>query len=155
ASLAGWAAWAGPLAPQAGGGRREIDQSPDDRLRGDFDGRVVCLQTKIDPERSDEPKADDLPDDFPAFVVKTVPKLGDLDVDPETTTEIRVTFSRPMKDQSWSWTQGNVYAFPEVTGKIHYLPDKRTCVMPVKLEPGNTYVMGINGGRSENFKDEK
>ena len=66
--------------------------------------------------------------------------------------EIRVTFSKPMMDKTWSWTQGNVYSFPESTGPIHYLADKRTCVMPVKLEPGKTYVMGINGGRFENFK---
>ena len=76
-----------------------------------------------------------------------------MDVDPATVKEIRVTFSKPMMDKSWSWTQGNVYSFPETTGPIHYLADKRTCVMPVKLEPGKTYVIGINGGRFNNFKD--
>ena len=97
--------------------------------------------------------APDLPADFPAFVVETQPKLGDVDVDPATVKEIRVTFSKPMVDKSWSWTQGNVYSFPESTGPIHYMADKRTCVMPVKLEPNKTYVIGINGGRFNNFKD--
>jgi len=46
-----------------------------------------------------------------------------------------------------------VYSFPESAGEPHYLPDRRTCVIPVKLEPGKTYVMGINGGRFNNFKD--
>jgi hypothetical protein len=58
-----------------------------------------------------------------------------------------------MTDKSWSWTQGNIYSFPESAGPIRYLPDRRTCVMPVKLEPGKTYVIGINGGRFNNFKD--
>lgn len=152
ASLAGWAAWAGQPAPQAGGGRREGDQPPSDRLRGDFDGPAIKKLRRVSDKSKDKPAAK-LPDDFPAFVVETVPRRGDVDVDAETVKEIRVTFSKPMMDRSWSWTRGNVYSFPEGTGEVHYLPDKRTCVMPVKREPGKTYVIGINGGRFENFRD--
>ena len=86
------------------------------------------------------------------MVVAIEPKVGANDVDPAV-GEIRVTFSKKMADQSWSWTEGNRYAVPAPNGKIHYESDMRTCVMPVKLEPGKTYVLGINSERFRNFKD--
>jgi RNA polymerase sigma factor (sigma-70 family) len=149
ATLAGWVAWAGPSGPGQDAGRpgKQGDKQAV-APRGDFDTKVVSLRR----DKQETKPAAELPADFPAFVVETQPKLGATDVDPATVKEIRVTFSKPMMDKSWSWTQGNVYAFPASTGPIHYLPDQRTCVMPVKLEPGKTYVMGINGGRFENFK---
>jgi RNA polymerase sigma-70 factor (ECF subfamily) len=89
----------------------------------------------------------------PPKVVSTVPENGATDVDPGL-TEIRVTFNKDMHDGSWSWTQRSDDSFPEVTGKIHYRADKRTCVLPVKLEPGKTYWIGLNSERFHNFKDE-
>lgn len=86
-------------------------------------------------------------------VVKTVPENGAEDVDPNL-TEITVTFSKDMHDGSWSWTQRSDDTFPQTTGEIHYLKDKRTCVLPVKLEPGKTYYIGINSERFRNFKDQ-
>lgn len=87
----------------------------------------------------------------PAVVVKSEPAADATDVDPGL-TEIRVTFNKDMRDGSWSWTQRSDEAYPEVTGKPHYV-DKRTCVLPVKLEPGKTYFIGINSSRFGNFKD--
>jgi RNA polymerase sigma factor (sigma-70 family) len=95
-----------------------------------------------------------VPDDLPPVVVNIEPKVGAIDVDPAL-GEIRVTFSKKMMDRSWSWTEGNVYAVPKSNGKIHYEADHRTCVMPVKLEPGKTYVLGINSERFRNFKDSR
>jgi RNA polymerase sigma-70 factor (ECF subfamily) len=89
---------------------------------------------------------------LPPVVVNIEPNVGDDDADPEL-REIRVTFSKEMTDRSWSWTEGNVYSVPKLDGKIHYESDKRTCVMPVKLEPGKTYVMGINSERFRGFQD--
>ena len=61
-----------------------------------------------------------------------------------------------MTDKSWSWPTGNKYAAPKVEGgKIHFEPDGRTCVMPVKLEPGKTYVIGVNSERFHGFQDEQ
>jgi RNA polymerase sigma-70 factor (ECF subfamily) len=94
-----------------------------------------------------------IPDDLPPVVVAVEPKLGATDVDPGV-KEIRVTFSKKMTDGSWSWTEGTKYATPKLDGKIHYEADERTCVMPVTLEPGKTYVLGINSERFRNFKDQ-
>jgi RNA polymerase sigma-70 factor (ECF subfamily) len=87
----------------------------------------------------------------PPVVVKSVPEAGSDDVDPAT-TEIRVTFSRPMQDGSWSWPTASKETFPKTEGKPRYLDDKRTSVLPVKLEPGRTYAIWLNSQRFRNFK---
>lgn len=90
-------------------------------------------------------------DRAPPVVIETHPSLGAVGVDPSE-TEIRVTFSKEMLDRSWSWCQTE-HPFPESTGPIHYLDDRRTCVMPVKLKPDTEYVVSINSQRFDNFKD--
>jgi hypothetical protein len=85
-------------------------------------------------------------------VIKTIPKNGGTDVDPSL-GEIRVSFSRPMLDKSWSWSYEDKDTFPEVTGESHYTDDGTTCVLPVKLQPGKQYVIWINTARLKNFKD--
>jgi RNA polymerase sigma-70 factor (ECF subfamily) len=85
-------------------------------------------------------------------VVKTIPEAGTSEVDPKL-TEIKVTFSKDMLDASWSWVQLSKESFPNLDGKPKYLKDKRTCVLPVKLEPGHTYALWINDDRFDNFKD--
>jgi len=90
---------------------------------------------------------------MPPSVVKTVPQAGDTAVD-SATKEIRVTFSKDMlTDRMWAVVQTSKETFPTVDGKIHYLDDKRTCVIPVKLEPGKTYVLWFNRGRFNSFRD--
>src|SRR3954452_270187 len=88
----------------------------------------------------------------PPVVVKTVPAAGADDVDPKL-TEIKVTFSKDMEDETWSWTTLSKESFPKLAGKPKYLKDKRTCVLPVKLEAGKTYAIWVNSEKFENFKD--
>jgi RNA polymerase sigma-70 factor (ECF subfamily) len=52
--------------------------------------------------------------------------------------------------KGFSWTGGPPY-FPETTGKPEWL-DARTCVLPVKLESGKFYRLGINSTSHKNFK---
>src|SRR5215471_300226 len=81
-------------------------------------------------------QADDVTlESAPPVVVKTVPEAGKADVDPKL-AEIKVTFSKDMQDGSWSWTTLSKESFPKMDGKPKYLTDKRTCVLPFKLEPG-------------------
>ncbi len=90
---------------------------------------------------------------MPPSVIKTVPPAGATDVDPEL-KELTFTFSKPMMDGNWSACQISDDTFPKPgDGEMHYLPDKRTCVMPVKLEPGKTYVIWLNRGQFQNFRD--
>src|SRR4051812_46557008 len=71
----------------------------------------------------------------PPVVVRTVPEAGAGNVDPGT-KEIRVTFSRPMQDGSWSWSTASKETFPQTTGKPRYLEERRTGVLPVKMGRG-------------------
>lgn len=90
---------------------------------------------------------------LPPVVVKTMPQSGDTEVDPAT-KEIYVTFSKPMTDGSWSWSQLSKESFPALAGKPHYLKDGKTCVLPVKLQPGKTYAIWLNSQKFRNFKDQ-
>jgi len=88
----------------------------------------------------------------PPVVVKTVPVAGSANVDPGL-SELRVTFSKPMEDGSWSWSTWGEDTFPEMTDKPHYLKDGRTCVLPVKLQPDKFYATWLNSSKFRNFKD--
>jgi hypothetical protein len=79
----------------------------------------------------------------PPVVVKTVPEGGSIAV-PSGETEIRVTFSKQMRDGSWSWSTAWKDSTPGMIGKPFYDADKRTCVIKVKLEPGKAYGYWIN-----------
>jgi RNA polymerase sigma-70 factor (ECF subfamily) len=91
---------------------------------------------------------------LPAVVVKTEPQAGLRNVDPNI-SEIRVTYSKKMLNKSWSWGQISDDTFPQTAGEPHYERDGKTCVLPVKLEPGRTYVLQLNSlkGTFANFKD--
>jgi Big-like domain-containing protein len=87
----------------------------------------------------------------PPVVVATEPRAGQSDVAPGT-AEIRVTFSRPMKNGSWSWVKLSDASFPKTTGEPRFLEDQRTCVLPVSLEPGKSYAIWLNKPPYENFQ---
>ena len=93
---------------------------------------------------------------MPPSVVKTVPQAGQTDVHPSL-DQIRVTFSKDMlTDRMWSVVQVSKEHFPKVRKDakgVHYLDDKRTCVIPVDLEAGQTYVVWFNQGRYNSFRD--
>ena len=89
----------------------------------------------------------------PPVIVATVPQAGSADVDAAATTELKVTFSKDMEPGNFSWVQYGKDTFPKTAGKAHFLDDKRTCVLPVKLEPGHPYVIWLNQGRFNAFSD--
>ena len=71
------------------------------------------------------------------------------DVDP-TIKELRVTFNVPMA-AGFSWTGGGP-EFPKTTGKPRWTADRKTCVLPVKLQPGSNYRLGLNSPSFKNFQ---
>ena len=90
---------------------------------------------------------------FPPVVVQSFPVSGDQSVDPSI-REIRVTFSKDMMThEMWSFVYAKPAAFPKVSGAARYLDDKRTCVLPVSLEPGKTYGIWINSQKHDSFRD--
>ncbi len=91
-------------------------------------------------------------DSMAPVVVKTVPEAGTKDVAPGE-MEIRVTFSKDMMDQSWSWPSAWKDSSPDGVEKPHYEADHKTCVLKVKLEPNKTYGYWINSQSFHNFKD--
>ena len=93
-------------------------------------------------------------DSIAPVVVKTVPEAGTKNVAPGE-MEIKVTFSKEMTDQSWSWSTAWQDSTPESIGKPHYDADHKTCVLKVKLEPNKTYGWWINSPRFHGFQDKQ
>ena len=85
-------------------------------------------------------------------VVETYPLSGAKDV-PTGETEVRVRFSKPMTDGSWSWSTAWENSTPDFIGSPHYEADGKTCVVKVKLEPGRAYGFWLNSEQFQNFKD--
>ncbi len=91
---------------------------------------------------------------LPPVVVKAVPDSGSKDVSPGI-VEIKVTFSKEMADNSWSWSSAWKDSTPELIGKPRYEADHKTCVIKVKLEPGKTYGYWINSQKFTGFRDKQ
>ncbi len=81
-------------------------------------------------------------------LVSTTPAIGAVEVEPGL-TEIRVSFDQDMRG-GFSWTGGGE-VYPETSGKPRWV-DKRNCVLPVKLEAGRYYRLGINSKSHKNFR---
>lgn len=89
----------------------------------------------------------------PPRIVATSPKVGETEVKPDI-AEITVTFDRDMQS-GFSWT-GGPPDFP--TGPEGQKPrwrDKRTCVLPVKLEAARYYRVGINSTSYQSFRSSE
>ncbi len=89
----------------------------------------------------------------PPVVVETFPVSGAQDVAPGE-VEIRVRFSKPMSDGSWSWSTAWEDSTPESVGAPHYLDDHRTCVVKVRLAAGKSYGWWLNSEKFKNFRDQ-
>ena len=90
----------------------------------------------------------------PPKIVSTIPAMGAANVNPSL-SEISVTFDRDMNTGGFSWTGGGPQ-FPTIPdGKRPKWLNNRTCVLPVKLEPGHKYRVGINAPSFKNFKSAR
>lgn len=86
----------------------------------------------------------------PPRVVSSTPKVGDTEVDPAL-SEITVKFDRDMAG-GFSWTGGGPEYPPGREGLKPRWLDKRTCILPVKLEAARFYRVGINSTSFRNFR---
>lgn len=110
---------------------------------------AVCVLRLDAGQAGEKPSVQTLP----PVVVKTVPVSGDTRVDAAKTKEVRVTFSKQMIDGNFSFVQISDATMPKSTGKIRFTGDGKTCILPVDLEAGRTYVLWINSQKYGNFKD--
>jgi hypothetical protein len=88
------------------------------------------------------PNALDALSPAPPVVVATVPESGAANVDPAL-TEIRITFSKPTRDYKLDWSKWRDAKFPDNIGPIGFVNDKRTCIIPVRLQAGEVYAIWI------------
>ena len=114
---------------------------------------LLLLALALSPRGAVQAAEADLLQTAPPVVVATRPQAGAIDVAPGA-SEIRVTFSKPMQDGSWSWVKAADATFPKMTGQPHFTADGRTCVLPVLLEPAKTYVIWLNHAAYQNFQDQ-
>jgi len=86
-------------------------------------------------------------------VVSLEPKNGASDVDPKL-GEIKATFDIPM-GSGYSWTGGGP-SFPKIIDgkKPSWSSDAKTCTLPVSLEPGRDYQLGLNSASHNDFQSK-
>jgi RNA polymerase sigma-70 factor (ECF subfamily) len=83
-------------------------------------------------------------------IVSCSPARAATEVDPGL-KEITVTFDQDM-EEGMSWTGGGPELPPTPEGQKAHWRDKRTCVLPVKLQGGYHYRIGINSVSYRNFR---
>jgi len=84
-------------------------------------------------------------------VVATSPKALADDV-PVSLKSISVTFDQEMMEKSWSWVQISKETYPRMTGQPSYDKARKTCTLPVRLEPGKVYWLGVNSEEHQFFQ---
>ncbi len=101
---------------------------------------TLGLVTLTDAQTSGKRSAPGAAGGPPPNIVATSPAVGATDVDPGL-TEITVTFDQDMGG-GFSWTGGGPDYPPTPEGQKAQWQDKRTCVLPVKLEAGRLLSRG-------------
>ncbi len=102
---------------------------------------------KLKGEDSTSATSDGIP-----VIVSTTPQAFQNSVSTGLKT-IEVTFDEEMMDRSWSWTGGDD-TYPKTTGEPRYDRSRKTCRLPVDLEPGRVYWVGINSASYKNFRNK-
>ena len=85
----------------------------------------------------------------PPRVIETVPEDGQQDVDPRL-KQIRISFDQDMGRGRSICGGGPTY--PKTVGKPRWI-NRRTIVLPVRLEPNRDYGLSVNSRSFKNFKN--
>lgn len=106
------------------------------------------------PVQSSAPAMETPPSSPPGTpaIVSLDPPNGATNVSPGK-REIRATFNMPM-GAGFSWTGGGP-TFPGAPNqKPYWTPDRKTCVLPIALQPNSSYRLGLNSPSFKNFRSE-
>ena len=87
-------------------------------------------------------------DSYPPVVVATVPANGDLAVDPSL-ARIEVSFSRPMRGESWSWVAWEGFGFPAMPSAPAFTSPTDHAAEEIGLEAEEGYLVWFNGPEGE------
>jgi beta-lactamase regulating signal transducer with metallopeptidase domain len=86
------------------------------------------------------------------WVISYSPRVGETEADPAL-TELTFTFDREMaEDISWMRRTNGAYFPPTPEGQQANWRDRRTCVLPVKLEAAQYYRVEINRTDQQDFR---
>ena len=85
-------------------------------------------------------------------VIRSLPICGAELVDPNI-QELSVTFDHALVEGQWSWAPSPGGIVPVVSGAPHFLADRRTWVLPVRLQPNTAYALALNYGKERKFRD--
>jgi beta-lactamase regulating signal transducer with metallopeptidase domain len=110
---------------------------------------ALGLATLTDAQTSGKSSAPEAAGGQAPNIVATSPAVGATDVDPGL-TEITITFDQDM-GAGFSWTGSGPDHPTSPEGQKAQWRDKRTCVLPVKLEAAHFYRVGINSKSYQNF----
>jgi RNA polymerase sigma-70 factor (ECF subfamily) len=110
--------------------------------------RITRIELVFDKTLSEQAKSPSRP--VAPRVVATNPPAGAIEVHPELKS-ITVVFDRDMSG-GFSFTGGGP-DYPEIPGgKGPVWQDRRTCVLPVRLQAAHYYRVGINSKSHQNFR---
>ena len=89
-------------------------------------------------------------------IVSADPGFWSVGVSPAAQDRISLTFDKPMRPGFSSWAGRNSIT-PELNSPATSSEDRRTFILPVKLQPAKVYVFGLNekGIRGIGFQDDK
>ena len=100
-------------------------------------------------ESGKKPESSTQKPEYPT-IVNIVPAIGATDVSSDL-KEIKVKFDRKMHT-GMSWTGGPSDFPPMDDSRKAQWVDDQTCILPVKLEKGSYYRLGLNSKSYQNFK---
>lgn len=83
-------------------------------------------------------------------IVRMEPASDAVDVDAKSTTQLCVSFDRPMRDTSWSFCGGGP-SFPTLRGKPRWETTTKI-VVDVELEPDHEYRLSLNCASAQGFR---
>ncbi|MBU1221936.1 Ig-like domain-containing protein [Myxococcota bacterium] len=107
---------------------------------------TACKGSKSDTKKTEKvPVTASIPN-----VVAVFPQNSATTVNADV-KELKVTFSEEM-DGGISFVKEKDDTFPQITGKHIWDKTRKTVTLPVKLQPGKSYLIWLNSEKFKNFK---
>jgi len=123
-------------------------------FRSAKDGSPVTPQLIVfttGSERTQSQPAQTVTSSPPVIVLRTFPENDAKNVDPKTEF-IRVRFSRAVSSEDYAFVESDKGEKIVPAGEPRFEDGNTLCILPVKLQPGTTYAVGINSDKIKGFR---